>query len=93
MIKLRVWQRECIGQALQTFEQQTHFLCQATPGAGKTAMVASLAKLLLANNRIDFVLCFSPSRAVAKNVAATFRQIIGRSFNGQIGAAGGSYTY
>ncbi len=93
MIQLRVWQSECVGQALEAFEYQTHFLCHATPAAGKTVMVASVAKALLERNRIDFVLCFSPSRAVSQSVASTFSQILGRSFNGQIGAAGGSYTY
>lgn len=93
MIQLRVWQRECVDQALQAFEYQTHFLCHATPAAGKTVMVASVAKALLERNKIDFVLCFSPSRTVSQSVASTFSQILGRSFNGQIGAAGGSYTY
>ena len=93
MIQLRLWQRECIDQALQAFEYQSHFLCHATPAAGKTVMVASVAKVLLERGSIDFVLCFSPSRAVAQSVGKTFSQILGRSFNGQIGAAGGSYTY
>ena len=56
-------------------------------------MVASVAKALFQRDEIDFVICFSPSRTVADGVAATFRQILERSFNGQIGAAGGSYTY
>jgi len=93
MIPLRTWQVECIERALMVFQNQSHFLCHATPGAGKTVMVASVAKALFQRDEIDFVICFSPSRAVADGVAATFRQIIGRSFNGQIGAAGGSYTY
>lgn len=93
MIQLRAWQSECICQALEAFKYQTHFLCHATPGAGKTVMVASVAKALIEDDRVDFVLCFSPSRAVAQSVASTFSQILGRSFNGKIGAAGGSYTY
>lgn len=93
MIQLRAWQSECIDQALEAFEHQTHFLCHATPAAGKTVMVASVAKALLELNKIDFILCFSPSKAVSQGVASTFSQILGRSFNGQIGAAGGSYTY
>jgi len=93
MTQLRVWQNECVDEALQVFEHQTHFLCHATPGAGKTVMVASVAKALLERKKIDFVLCFSPSRTVAQSVAFTFGQVLGRTFNGQIGAAGGSYTY
>ena len=93
MIRLRAWQVECVEKALLAFQRQSHFLCQATPGAGKTVMVASVAKALFQRGEIDFVICFSPSRAVADGVASTFRQILERSFNGQIGAAGGSYTY
>jgi superfamily II DNA or RNA helicase len=93
MTQLRKWQIECVERALSTYRSQSHFLCHATPGAGKTVMVASVAKALFQRDKIDFVICFSPSRAVAKNVALTFSQILGRSFSGQIGAAGGSYTY
>lgn len=93
MMQLRAWQSECITQALKSFERQSHFLCHATPAAGKTVMVASVAKALFERGDIDFVVCFSPSRAVAQSVATTFSQILGKSFNGQIGAAGGSYTY
>tara|TARA_R110001592_G_scaffold205378_1_gene455927 strand:+ start:627 stop:1439 length:813 start_codon:yes stop_codon:yes gene_type:complete len=93
MIRLRAWQIKCVEKALSIYESQSHFLCQATPGAGKTVMVASVAKALFQRDKIDFVICFSPSRAVADGVATTFGHILGRSFNGQIGAAGGSYTY
>lgn len=93
MMQLRAWQSECIAQALESFERQSHFLCHATPAAGKTVMVASVAKALFERGAIDFVVCFSPSRAVAQSVATTFSQTLGRVFNGQIGAAGGSYTY
>ena len=90
MMKLRAWQSECIAQALLSFEYQTHFLCHATPAAGKTVMVASVAKALFEQDKIDFVVCFSPSRAISQSVAITFSKILGRTFNGQIGAAGGS---
>lgn len=93
MTQLRRWQVECKEKALSVFDNQSHFLCHATPGAGKTVMVASVAKALFQQDKIDFVVCFSPSRAVAHGVALTFSQILGKSFNGQIGAAGGSYTY
>ena len=56
-------------------------------------MVASVAKALFERGKIDFVVCFSPSRAVSQSVSTTFSRILGKSFNGQIGAAGGSYTY
>jgi superfamily II DNA or RNA helicase len=92
-MKLRRWQDECIKQALQSFYEQSHFLCLATPGAGKTIMSAVLSQRLLEQRRIDFVLCFSPSVVTAKGVQATFSRVLGRCFDGQIGAVGGSYTY
>ena len=92
-MKLRVWQSECIAHALSSLESQAHFLCHATPAAGKTVMVASVAKALFEREKIDFVVCFSPSRTVAQSVATTFSQILEKKFNGRIGAAGGSYTY
>lgn len=93
MMDLRTWQSECVAQALESFKHQPHFLCHATPAAGKTVMVASVAKELFVRDEIDFVVCFSPSRTIAQSVGTTFSEILGRSFNGQIGAAGGSYTY
>ena len=71
MIRLRAWQIKCVEKALSIYESQSHFLCQATPGAGKTVMVASVAKALFQRDKIDFVICFSPSRAVADGVATT----------------------
>ena len=81
-MKLRAWQNECIAQALLSFEHQAHFLCHATPAAGKTVMVASVAKALFERGKIDFVVCFSPSRAVSQSVSTTFSRILGKSFNG-----------
>jgi len=68
---LRTWQSECIKQALNKyFSRGSHFLCQATPGAGKTIMAAQLAKELFDIGEIDFVLCFSPSLSVAEGCSA-----------------------
>ncbi|WP_067869698.1 DEAD/DEAH box helicase [Neptuniibacter marinus] len=92
-MNLRRWQDECIKRALQSFYEQNHFLCLATPGAGKTIMSAVLSQRLLEQGRIDFVLCFSPSVVTSKGVKATFSRVLDRSFDGRIGAVGGSYTY
>ncbi|MBF4253405.1 diguanylate cyclase, partial [Vibrio anguillarum] len=59
---LRDWQRDCSMRALTKYQgEQSHFFCQATPGAGKTILAAEIAKRLLAGNLIDLVLCFSPT--------------------------------
>ena len=60
-MKLRHWQSQCIKTAIDKYLQHKHFLVLATPGAGKTFMASHLAKLLKDQNKIDLVLCFSPS--------------------------------
>lgn len=91
---LRSWQAKCALQAIVSYgNAQKHFLCQATPGAGKTVMAAEVAKQLFANKEIDLVLCFSPSVTVADNMMATFSKELDCSFDGGLGALGGSYTY
>lgn len=90
---LRSWQSECITAALKHFQYSSHFLCQATPGAGKSRMAAELARHMLAENKVDFVICFSPSINVTEGMRQALSQATGRRFDGVIGAAGGSYTY
>ena len=93
-MRLRKWQSECTELALQKFNSgKRHFLCLATPGAGKTAMAAEVSFRLFEQNKIDFVLCFSPSIIVAKGIQETFEARINRRLDGSIGAIGGSYTY
>lgn len=92
-MKLRAWQSECITAALQHFQYSSHFLCQATPGAGKSRMAAELAQCMLAEKKVDFVICFSPSINVTEGMRQALSKSTGRRFDGVIGAAGGSYTY
>lgn len=92
-MNLRRWQEECIKQALQSYESHQHYLCLATPGAGKTIMSAALSRQLLSTDRIDLVLCFSPSVVTAQGINTTFSRVLGRRFDGKVGAVGGSYTY
>ncbi len=56
-------------------------------------MAAEVAKRLFDNQKVDLVICFSPSNAVAAGIQSTFSWKLGCSFNGGIGAVGGSYTY
>ncbi|HHC7267564.1 TPA: DEAD/DEAH box helicase [Vibrio parahaemolyticus] len=91
---LRLWQEGCVKAAINKYlSGQRHFLCQATPGAGKTVMAAELAKALIDMDKIDLVLCFSPSISVAANMKSTFAWKLDCQFSGSLGETGGSYTY
>src|SRR5450830_141476 len=93
-MKLRQWQAECIAKAMQKFTSaENHFLCLATPGAGKTAMASALAKKLLAANLVDLVLCFSPSVLVAGDFEQSLTEHTNSSMDGLMGAKGRSLTY
>ena len=92
-MKLRRWQSNCLTRALNWFKTQSHFMCLATPGSGKTRLSAELAKSLLQANQVDFVLAFAPSIEVVQNTSNTFTKVLGCRFDGQIGAIGGAYTY
>lgn len=92
-MKLRAWQSECIELAMDHFYTKKHFLCLATPGAGKTTMAAELSKQLFNRGDIDFVLCFAPSLTVVSGLERTFALCLSRRFDGRIGAIGGAYTY
>jgi len=91
---LRDWQRDCSMKALTKYQgEQSHFFCQATPGAGKTILAAEIAKRLLAGNLIDLVLCFSPTLSVADSIKGTFSKTLHCTFNGGLGSIGQSLTY
>ncbi|MFK3711747.1 DEAD/DEAH box helicase [Leclercia adecarboxylata] len=92
-MKLRQWQQDCVKEALNIYQNERHFLCLATPGAGKTQMAAELAFQLYKSEKIDFVLCFSPSVSVSKSIHDTFSRRFNARFDGVIGAVGCSYTY
>lgn len=91
---LRLWQSQCVEAALKKYSyHQSHFFCQATPGAGKTVMAAELAKRLIEQDKVDLVLCFSPSITVSEGIKKTFAWKLGCTFNGGLGSLGASYTY
>nr|WP_254105446.1 DEAD/DEAH box helicase family protein [Aliivibrio fischeri] len=70
-----------------------HFFFQATPGAGKTILAATIASRLLQNDMVDLVLCFSPSLTVSTGIKRTFSQALNCTFNGSLGTIGQSLTY
>lgn len=94
MKQLRFWQKECIEKALQKYKRgRPHFLCVATPGAGKTIMASVLASKLLENKQIDLVICFSPSVAVSVDFRKELEKTTGFAIDGLIGSKGSCLTY
>ena len=93
-MQLRQWQSECVKRALEHFHStHSHFLCLATPGAGKSIMAAEVAAKLFEDDLIDFVLCFSPSVNISQGMKQTFSSRLSCRFDGVIGSVGCSYTY
>mgnify|MGYP005821458983 CR=1 FL=1 len=92
-MKLRKWQHNCVAKGLMLYQTQNHFMCLATPGAGKTIMAAELATRLIQIGKVDFVLCFSPSTEVNEGIKKTFSKRLNQRFDGLMGAIGGVYTY
>lgn len=93
-MKLRTWQIECIDKAWRKFTtNENHFLCLATPGAGKTVMASTLARRLFEEDKIDLVLCFSPSVTVANNFEVSLTKFTHYQMDGLLGSKGRSLTY
>lgn len=91
---LRVWQAECLASVKQHYANlNKHFLCLATPGAGKTVLASEVANYLFETDQIDFVLCFSPSTTVSEAIKSAFSHRLNCNFDGVIGSIGCSYTY
>ncbi|MGR5069408.1 DEAD/DEAH box helicase [Vibrio alfacsensis] len=91
---LRGGQQECATAAINKYlSGESHFFCQATPGAGKTVLAATIASRLLELNFVDLVLCFSPSRTISDGMKTTFSAILQRPFSGTLGSVGQSMTY
>lgn len=93
-MELRTWQNECINQAMMQYQNgQSHFLCLATPGAGKTLMASMLAKQLMDVKLIDLVICISPSVIVADDFRSELEEQLGKKLDGKLGALGSCLTY
>ena len=81
-MKLRSWQKACSDSAFNKYLLgQQHFLCLATPGAGKTIMAADIARRLLEAGEIDYIFCFSPSVATSKGMQDTLESMLHLSFS------------
>jgi superfamily II DNA or RNA helicase len=93
-VLLRRWQHQSATEALNKYNSgEQHFLCLATPGAGKTQMAAEVARRLFAQNKIDFVFCFSPSVATSKGMRDTLEGALNAPLTGLLGAKGVCVTY
>jgi superfamily II DNA or RNA helicase len=93
-MKLRQWQSECIDRALAKYKRkEKHFFCLATPGAGKTLMSSVLVQRLFYTEKIDLVLCFSPSINVANDFKSALEQQTQYRIDGLLGSKGRSLTY
>lgn len=91
---LRQWQKKCLERALiQLSSKMPHFLCQATPGAGKMLLAAVLAEALIKRGDIDSVVYLGPTRAVVKDARRTLEKVLNRSLDGQLGSIGVTLTY
>ena len=93
-MQLRRWQYEAVEAALTKYEtEHPHFLCLATPGAGKTFMASRIAKELMDSGKIDLVFCFSPSVNVATSFQASIESQLKCKLDGLLGSKGRSLTY
>ncbi|WP_432224892.1 DEAD/DEAH box helicase [Enterobacter wuhouensis] len=91
---LRTWQQQCSEAAVAKYQTGSpHFLCLASPGAGKTVMAAEVARRMMELGLVDLILCFAPSSAVVSSIESTFSHILKSNFYGGLGAVGAAYTY
>ncbi|MGM8379303.1 DEAD/DEAH box helicase [Enterobacter hormaechei] len=91
---LRTWQQQCSDAAVAKYQTgSSHFLCLASPGAGKTVMAAEVARRMMELGLVDLILCFAPSSAVVSSIESTFSHILKSNFYGGLGAVGAAYTY
>src|SRR5258706_611442 len=69
------WQRRAIDAILQHTSKD--FLLEATPGAGKSRVMAAVAKAALLRREVDAVLVFVPTYALRLQMADTFSETAG----------------
>lgn len=93
-MKLRLWQHECITKAIYQYKNcHSHFLCLATPGAGKTLMAAILAKQLFDAGLIDLIICIAPSIMISEDFREELEIQMERKLDGKLGSIGHTLTY
>ncbi|MGM0857299.1 MAG: DEAD/DEAH box helicase [Pseudomonadota bacterium] len=90
---LRRWQAECLELAKVHYLHHVDFFVQATPASGKTRLAAEIAHWLLEEERIDFVICFAPTREVVAGIQRTFSAVLNQRFGDTLASVGAAYTY
>ncbi|MDR5900141.1 DEAD/DEAH box helicase family protein [Halomonas vilamensis] len=93
MTGLRKWQADCLEHAKSHYLRHRDFFVQATPASGKTRFAAEIAKWLLEEKLIDFVICFAPTREVVAGMQRTFSIVLQQRFGNVIASVGAAYTY
>ncbi|WP_235825500.1 DEAD/DEAH box helicase family protein [Vreelandella rituensis] len=80
-------------QAKVHFSNHSDFFVQATPASGKTRLAAEIARWLLEEGHIDFVICFAPTREVVAGIQRTFAAVLDQRFGDTLASVGAAYTY
>jgi len=91
-LKLRPWQQEALGKAINWLVQEQkdrHFLINAAPGAGKTLASCAIAQTLISAGEIERVIVIAPRSEVVNQWSDDFRQVTGRHM-GKVTAKDGS---
>jgi len=91
--RLRKWQSECLELAKSHYLLSSDLFVQATPASGKTRLAAEITRWLLEERRIDFVICFAPTREVVAGIQRTFTVVLNQRFGDTLASVGAAYTY
>lgn len=80
-IQLRAWQSEAVAKAMRWLvedPQDSRFLLNVAPGAGKTICACVIAKNLLQQNEVERVVVIAPRREVVRQWSEEFKKVTGR---------------
>ena len=80
-INLRPWQAACANKAMDWLKagEDSHFLINAAPGAGKTICASVIAQRLIDAGMIDRVIVIAPRKTVVNQWGDEFKFVTGRS--------------
>lgn len=90
-IKLRPWQTEALQKSMKWLiddRQDSHFLINAAPGAGKTIASCAIAEALIEKHEIDRVVVIAPRTEVVNQWARDFRLVTNRHMSKVTGQDG-----
>lgn len=90
LMKLRPWQSEALGKALNwltVVRTDKHFLINAAPGAGKTIAACAIAQKLIEMGEIERVIVIAPRAEVVRQWSDDFKDVTARYMMKVTGAA------